>query len=196
MKEPTKPKCNQLENRFHDKDDREDVIANLQSFIKNLWRQLTGYCNILRRILLPAVIGLPAFNRSHYYYFNLKRQNEEGAGTQAYHNSCTVLTFKLLLTFQVAVTKPGSPIFHETCITEMICSWIGAEFLYSRIDFILFQRKASWIVVSVLLLSMRENMILFFGAHAAFHMLHYLTHMRNIAFHACNWRYASTLGNI
>lgn len=36
LEEAAKPKGNQLENRFQDKDNGEDVIANLQGFVKNL----------------------------------------------------------------------------------------------------------------------------------------------------------------
>lgn len=36
LEEATKSKGNKLENRFHDKDNSEDVIANLQGFVKNL----------------------------------------------------------------------------------------------------------------------------------------------------------------
>ena len=36
LEEATKPKGDKLENRLQDKDNGEDVIANLQGFIKNL----------------------------------------------------------------------------------------------------------------------------------------------------------------
>lgn len=36
LEEAAKPEGNKLENRFQDKDNSEDVIANLQGFIKNL----------------------------------------------------------------------------------------------------------------------------------------------------------------
>lgn len=36
LEEATKPKGNKLENRLQDKDNGEDVIANLQGFIKDL----------------------------------------------------------------------------------------------------------------------------------------------------------------
>lgn len=36
LEEAAKSKGNKLENRFHDKDNSEDVIANLQGFVKNL----------------------------------------------------------------------------------------------------------------------------------------------------------------
>lgn len=37
LEEAAKPEGNKLENRFQDKDNSEDVIANLQGFVKNLW---------------------------------------------------------------------------------------------------------------------------------------------------------------
>lgn len=36
LEEAAKPEGNKLENRFQDKDNGEDVIANLQGFVKNL----------------------------------------------------------------------------------------------------------------------------------------------------------------
>lgn len=36
LEEATEPKGDKLENRLQDKDNGEDVIANLQGFIKNL----------------------------------------------------------------------------------------------------------------------------------------------------------------
>lgn len=43
LEEAAKPEGNKLENRFQDKDNGEDVIANLQGFVKNLgWEHRTG----------------------------------------------------------------------------------------------------------------------------------------------------------
>lgn len=37
LEEATEPEGNELGNRLQDKDNGEDVIANLQGFVENLW---------------------------------------------------------------------------------------------------------------------------------------------------------------
>lgn len=37
LEEATEPEGNELGNRLQDKDNGEDVVANLQGFVENLW---------------------------------------------------------------------------------------------------------------------------------------------------------------